>query len=84
MGDRSHGIDPQRLASYASEIKNVVEQGVEVAIVVGGGNLFRGESLSNAGMNRVVGDQMGMLATAMNGLAICDSLQRAKVKTKMM
>ena len=73
MGDRSHGIDPQRLASYANEIKNVVEQGVEVAIVIGGGNIFRGVAGASNGMDRVQGDYMGMLATIINGCLLYTS-----------
>ena len=83
MGDRSHGIDPQRLASYASEIKNVVEQGVEVAIVIGGGNIFRGVAGSSNGMDRVQGDYMGMLATIINGLALQSALEDADVQTRL-
>ena len=83
MGDRSHGIDPQRLASYANEIKNVVEQGVEVAIVIGGGNIFRGVAGASNGMDRVQGDYMGMLATIINGLALQSALEDADVQTRL-
>ena len=83
MGDRSHGIDPQRLASYASEIKNVVEQGVEVAIVIGGGNIFRGVAGSSNGMDRVQGDYMGMLATIINGLALQSALEDTDLQTRL-
>ena len=83
MGDRSHGIDPQRLASYASEIKNVVEQGVEVAIVIGGGNIFRGVAGASNGMDRVQGDYMGMLATIINGLALQSALEDEDVQTRL-
>jgi len=83
MGDRTHGIDPQRLASYASEIKNVVEQGVEVAIVIGGGNIFRGVAGASNGMDRVQGDYMGMLATIINGLALQSALEDADVQTRL-
>lgn len=83
MGDRSHGIDPQRLASYASEIKNVVEQKVEVAIVIGGGNIFRGVAGASNGMDRVQGDYMGMLATIINGLALQSALEDADVQTRL-
>ena len=68
----------------AIEIKELVEMGVEVGVVLGGGNLFRGAKLAKAGMNRVVGDHMGMLATVMNGLAMRDSLFRADVNAKLM
>ena len=81
MGERSHGIDPQRLADYASEIKNVVAQGVEVAIVIGGGNIFRGVAGASNGMDRVQGDYMGMLATIINGLALQSALEDAEVQT---
>lgn len=83
MGDRSHGIDPQRLADYASEIKNVVAQGVEVAIVIGGGNIFRGVAGASNGMDRVQGDYMGMLATIINGLALQSALEDAEVQTRL-
>jgi uridylate kinase len=68
----------------AQEIKELVELGVQVGLVIGGGNLFRGEGLANAGMNRVVGDHMGMLATVMNGLAMRDALHRAFVNARLM
>ena len=83
MGERSHGIDPQRLADYASEIKNVVAQGVEVAIVIGGGNIFRGVAGASNGMDRVQGDYMGMLATIINGLALQSALEDAEVQTRL-
>ena len=83
MGERSHGIDPQRLADYASEIKNVVAQGVEVAIVIGGGNIFRGVAGASNGMDRVQGDYMGMLATIINGLALQSTLENAEVQTRL-
>ena len=63
MGDRQYGIDPKRLKEYAEEIKQVIEKGVEVAIVIGGGNIFRGVAGASNGMDRVQGDHMGMLAT---------------------
>ena len=68
----------------ASSVKGVQELGVEIGIVIGGGNLFRGEKLSKAGMDRVAGDHMGMLATVMNGIALRDALERAGVKTRVM
>ena len=83
MGERSHGIDPQRLADYASEIKNVVAQGVEVAIVIGGGNIFRGVAGASNGMDRVQGDYMGMLATIINGLALQSALESAELQTRL-
>lgn len=84
MGDESFGIDPKVLDRMAEEIKELVELGIEVGLVIGGGNLFRGEGLAKAGMNRVVGDHMGMLATVMNGLAMRDALHRAFVNAKLM
>ena len=68
----------------ANSVKGVQELGAEIGIVIGGGNLFRGEKLSKAGMDRVAGDHMGMLATVMNGIALRDALERAGVKTRVM
>ncbi|MET1218880.1 MAG: UMP kinase [Glaciecola sp.] len=84
MGEGEFGIDPKVLDRMAQEIKELVELGVQVGLVIGGGNLFRGEGLANAGMNRVVGDHMGMLATVMNGLAMRDALHRAFVNARLM
>ena len=84
MGDGEFGIDPKVLERMAQEIKELIEMGVEVGLVIGVGNLFRGEGLANAGMNRVVGDHMGMLATVMNGLAMRDALHRAFVNARLM
>ena len=84
MGAEGFGIDPKVLDRMAQEIKELVELGVQVGLVIGGGNLFRGEGLAKAGMNRVVGDHMGMLATVMNGLAMRDALHRAFVNARMM
>ena len=84
QGEEGFGIDPSILDRMAIEIKELVEMGVEVGVVLGGGNLFRGAKLAKAGMNRVVGDHMGMLATVMNGLAMRDSLFRADVNAKLM
>lgn len=84
MGDEPFGIDAKVLDRMAQEIKEVVELGVQVGLVIGGGNLFRGEGLAKAGMNRVVGDHMGMLATVMNGLAMRDALHRAYVNARLM
>src|SRR5690554_4998757 len=83
MGDQKYGIDPKRLAEYAEEIKTVVEQGVEVAIVIGGGNIFRGLSGAGQGMDRVQGDHMGMLATVINGLALQSALENIGVQTRL-
>lgn len=84
MGNEGFGIDPVVLDRMAQEIKELVEMGIQVGLVIGGGNLFRGEKLASAGMNRVVGDHMGMLATVMNGLAMRDALHRAHVNAKLM
>ena len=84
MGDENFGIDAKVLDRMALEIKEIVELGIEVGLVIGGGNLFRGEGLAKAGMNRVVGDHMGMLATVMNGLAMRDALHRAFVNARLM
>ena len=84
MGDEGFGIDPKVLDRMATEIKELVELGIQVGLVIGGGNLFRGEGLAKAGMNRVVGDHMGMLATVMNGLAMRDALHRAFVNARLM
>ena len=83
MGERQYGIDPKRLADYAEEIKLVVEQGVEVAIVIGGGNIFRGVAGASNGMDRVQGDHMGMLATVINGLALQSALENEGVQTRL-
>ncbi|WP_068547096.1 UMP kinase [Thalassotalea crassostreae] len=84
MGEEGFGIDPKVLDRMAQEIKELIEMGVQVGLVIGGGNLFRGAGLAEAGMNRVVGDQMGMLATVMNGLAMRDALHRAFVNARLM
>ncbi|MFD0861087.1 UMP kinase [Sungkyunkwania multivorans] len=83
MGDRQYGIDPKRLAEYAEEIKSVVDKGVEVAIVIGGGNIFRGVAGASNGMDRVQGDHMGMLATVINGLALQSALEDNGVQTRL-
>jgi uridylate kinase len=83
MGERQYGIDPKRLAEYANEIKEVVERGIEVAVVIGGGNIFRGLSGAATGMDRVQGDHMGMLATVINGLALQSALEQKGVQTRL-
>ena len=83
-GDDDHGIDPKILDQMAQSVKDCKELGAQIGIVIGGGNLFRGEKLSKAGMDRVAGDHMGMLATVMNGIALRDALERAGVKTRVM
>ncbi|SDI56577.1 uridylate kinase [Ferrimonas sediminum] len=84
QGEEGFGIDARVLDRMAQEIKELVELGIQVGLVIGGGNLFRGEGLAKAGMNRVVGDHMGMLATVMNGLAMRDALHRAYVNARLM
>ena len=84
MGDQGFGIDPKVLDSMVSEIGQIVGVGVQVGLVIGGGNLFRGAELSAAGLDRVTGDHMGMLATVMNALAMCDALQRANISSRVM
>ncbi|MDX1427584.1 MAG: UMP kinase [Salegentibacter mishustinae] len=83
MGQRQYGIDPDRLAEYAEEIKQVTDKGIEVAIVIGGGNIFRGVAGASKGMDRVQGDHMGMLATVINGLALQSALEDADVQTRL-
>lgn len=83
MGNRQYGIDPERLAEYAEEIKAVTDLGVEVAIVIGGGNIFRGVAGASKGMDRVTGDHMGMLATVINGLALQSALEDADIQTRL-
>ena len=83
MGDQQYGIDSKRLNEYAEEIKEVVEKGIEVAIVIGGGNIFRGLTGAASGMDRVQGDHMGMLATVINGLALQSALEMQDVQTRL-
>ena len=84
MGQGSHGIDPQVIQRLAREIQAVVSQGVQLGLVIGGGNLLRGASLAEQGMNRVTGDHMGMLATVMNALAMQDTLQQLGMDCRVM
>ncbi len=83
MGKRQYGIDPVRLQEYAEEIKQITNKGVQVAIVIGGGNIFRGVSGASRGMDRVQGDYMGMLATVINGLALQSALEAENVPTRL-
>lgn len=83
MGTRQYGIDPVRLEEYAHEIKVIRDKGVEVAIVIGGGNIFRGVAGASNGMDRVQGDNMGMLATIINGLALQSALEDVGVPTRL-
>ncbi len=75
MGNQGYGIDTERLNSYAAQIKEAVDDGAQIAIVIGGGNIFRGLSGASRGFDRVMGDQMGMLATVINSLALCSALR---------
>ena len=84
MGDRQYGIDPKRISAYAEEIKKIVENGVEVAIVIGGGNIFRGVAGASNGIDRVQGDYMGMLATIINGLALQSAIEAIGIKTRLL
>ena len=84
MGKQGHGIDPERLAEYAQQIKEVHDMGVQIGIVIGGGNIFRGLSGSQKGFDRVKGDQMGMLATVINSLALSSALSVVGVKNKVL
>ena len=84
MGDLDYGIEPAVIQRIAAEIATAREKGVEVAIVIGGGNIFRGAGLARAGMDRVTGDYMGMLATVMNALAIQDALESKGVFARVM
>jgi uridylate kinase len=83
MGDKQFGIDNNRLSQYASDIKSIVEMGVEVAIVIGGGNIFRGLQAAEGGMDRVQGDYMGMLATVINSMALQSALETHGVMTRL-
>ena len=84
MGEHEFGIDPKVLDRMALEIGALIGIGVQVGLVIGGGNLFRGAALNAAGMDRVTGDHMGMLATVMNGLAMRDALERSNIRTRVM
>ncbi|MBW3199316.1 UMP kinase [Marinobacter nauticus] len=84
MGEHDFGIDPKVLDRMALEIGALIGIGVQVGLVIGGGNLFRGAALNAAGLDRVTGDHMGMLATVMNGLAMRDALERSNIRTRVM
>ena len=83
MGDKQFGIDNARLQQYANDIKSVVDKGVQVAIVIGGGNIFRGLQAAEGGMDRVQGDYMGMLATVINSMALQSALESAGVSSRL-
>lgn len=84
MGKQSYGIDPERLADYARQIKEIHEMGIQIGIIIGGGNIFRGLTGSQKGFDRVKGDQMGMCATVINSLALSSALGAIGVKTKVL
>ena len=84
MGSKGYGIDENHLASYAHQIKQIAQMGIEIGIVIGGGNIFRGLSGSQKGFDRVKGDQMGMLATVINSLALCSALEAVGQKARVM
>lgn len=84
MGEKQYGIDEKRLAEYATQIKEIHELGVQIGIVIGGGNIFRGLSGANKGFDRVKGDQMGMLATVINSLALSSALGSVGVKSRVL
>jgi uridylate kinase len=83
MGDKQYGIDSARLSEYADEIKKIHDKGVEIAIVIGGGNIFRGVAGASSGMDRVQGDYMGMLATVINGMALQGALESRGMLTRL-
>ena len=84
MGDGEYGIDPKMLSKYANNIHAIVEKGVEVAVVIGGGNIYRGVQSEGAGFDRVQGDHMGMLATIINGMALQSALESLDIETRLL
>jgi uridylate kinase len=84
MGERKYGIDPETLARIADEVLEVHQAGVQVAVVIGGGNIFRGVTAATEGIDRVAGDHMGMLATVINSIALMDALERRGAHTRVM
>jgi uridylate kinase len=84
MGEKQYGIDPERIAQYAEDIKEARDMGVEIAIVIGGGNIYRGLQAKDTGIDRVQGDYMGMLATIINGMALQDVLEKHGMITRLM
>ncbi len=83
IGEKQYGIDSKRLSAYAKEIKNISDTGVQVAIVIGGGNIYRGIQSEGAGFDRVQGDHMGMLATIINGMALQSALESLNVDSRL-
>lgn len=84
MGDKQYGIDNERVRQYAEDIKAVHDEGLEIAIVIGGGNIFRGLSAEKSGMDRAQADYMGMLATVINSMALQDALEKVGLKTRLL
>lgn len=84
MGEKNYGIDIDRVAQYAKDIRKVHDEGVEIAIVIGGGNIYRGLSAEKSGMDRVQADYMGMLATVINSMALQDALEKVEIKTRLL
>ncbi|MDZ7741606.1 MAG: UMP kinase [Bacteroidota bacterium] len=84
MGSGDYGLDPQRLSDYANEVKSIHEQGIQIGIVIGGGNIFRGLQGSVEGMDRVQGDYMGMMATIINGMALQGAFRQLGMKVKLL
>jgi uridylate kinase len=84
LGDEDYGIDPAVIGRIANEVQDVIDTGVQIAIVIGGGNIFRGSGLAESGIDRVTGDHMGMLATLMNSLALQDALEKGGVDARVM
>jgi uridylate kinase len=83
MGDKSFGLDTDVIAQYAKDIKQITEMGVQVALVIGGGNIYRGMNEAETGIERAQGDYMGMLATVINGMAVQSGLEKAGVYTRL-
>ena len=83
MGEKQYGIDEKRIAEYATQIKEIADMGIEIGIVIGGGNIFRGLSGTSKGVDRVKGDQMGMLATVINSLALSSALEKIGQKAQV-
>ena len=83
LGERTHGVDPKRILAYSKEIKEIVDAGIELAIVIGGGNIFRGVSGASNGIDRVQADYMGMLATVINAVALKDALDKNGTQTRV-
>ena len=83
MGDKNFGLDPKVIAQYAKDIRQITDMGVQVALVIGGGNIYRGMNEAETGIERAQGDYMGMLATVINGMAVQSGLEKAGVYTRL-